>query len=87
MSEFISMEGLICPVPIRKRGQVIMGHGSGGKLSQDLIGDLFLPPFDNPVLRASNDAGVVELSNGRRLAVSTRLPAVPICSETFGSHG
>lgn len=71
MSESIVMEGSVCPVPIRKRGQVIMGHGSGGKLSQDLIGQLFLPPFDNPVLRAGNDAGVVELGDGRRLAVST----------------
>ena len=71
MSESIVIEGPVCPVPIRKRGQVIMGHGSGGKLSQDLIGELFLPPFDNPVLRAGNDAGVVELGEGRRLAVST----------------
>jgi hydrogenase expression/formation protein HypE len=71
MSESISMEGPVCPVPIRKRGQVIMGHGSGGKLSQELIGDLFLPPFDNPILRAGNDAGVVDIGHGARLAIST----------------
>ncbi len=51
MNETITIQGLVCPVPIRKRGQVIMGHGSGGKLSHDLITDLFYPPFDNPVLR------------------------------------
>jgi hydrogenase expression/formation protein HypE len=71
MNESIFMEGSVCPVPIRKRGQVIMGHGSGGKLSHDLITDLFLPPFDNPVLRASNDAGVFEIAPDTRLAVST----------------
>jgi hydrogenase expression/formation protein HypE len=71
MSEPIYMEGPVCPVPIRKRGQVIMGHGSGGKLSQELIGDLFMPPFDNPILRAGNDAGVVEIDQGPRLAIST----------------
>jgi len=71
MSEQLYMEGPVCPVPIRKRGQVIMGHGSGGKLSQDLIGELFMPPFDNPILRAGNDAGVVEIDLGRRLAIST----------------
>ena len=71
MSESIDMEGPVCPVPIRQRGQVIMGHGSGGKLSQDLITGLFLPPFDNPVLRAGNDAGVVETGDGARLAIST----------------
>ena len=71
MSETVTMEGPVCPVPIRKRGRVIMGHGSGGKLSQDLIGDLFLPPFDNPVLRAGNDAGVVPIEDDRPLAIST----------------
>ncbi|MFN2221058.1 MAG: hydrogenase expression/formation protein HypE [Chloroflexota bacterium] len=71
MSEPVYMDGPVCPVPIRKRGQVIMGHGSGGKLSQELIGDLFMPPFDNPILRAGNDAGVVELDQGPRLAIST----------------
>jgi hydrogenase expression/formation protein HypE len=71
MNESIYMEGPVCPVPIRKRGQVIMGHGSGGKLSQELIGDLFFPPFDNPILRAANDAGVVEMAEGQRLAIST----------------
>jgi hydrogenase expression/formation protein HypE len=52
MSESINLQGAVCPVPIRNRGQIIMGHGSGGKLSHDLIKDLFLPPFDNAALRA-----------------------------------
>ena len=72
MSEQVDISsGPACPVPIRQRGQVILGHGSGGKLSQDLIGGLFLPPFDNPALRAGNDAGVVALNGQTRLAVST----------------
>jgi hydrogenase expression/formation protein HypE len=71
MSETVTIQGLLCPVPIRKRGQVIMGHGSGGKLSHDLIADLFYPPFDNPILRLSNDAGVVSLPGGDEIAVST----------------
>ncbi|MDX1413960.1 MAG: hydrogenase expression/formation protein HypE [Candidatus Promineifilaceae bacterium] len=72
MSEEIAyIESAMCPLPIRDRGQVILGHGSGGKLSYDLINGLFLPPFDNPALRAGNDAGVVELQSDLRLAVST----------------
>jgi len=71
MNESIFMEGPVCPVPIRKRGQVIMGHGSGGKLSHDLISGLFMPPLGNPILQAGNDAGVVELESGAQLAVST----------------
>jgi hydrogenase expression/formation protein HypE len=50
---------------------VILGHGSGGKLSHDLINGLFLPPFDNPTLRAGDDAGVVRPFPCGRLAVST----------------
>lgn len=69
--EAVYIESMMCPVPIRDRGFVIMGHGSGGKLSHDLIDGLFLPPFDNPALRAGNDAGVVNLTPGHRLAVST----------------
>lgn len=40
-------------------------------MSHDLVARLFLPAFDNPVLRAGNDAGVVELANEERLAIST----------------
>lgn len=39
-------------------------------MSHDLIGRLFQRPFDNPALRAANDAGVVTVPPGR-LAVST----------------
>jgi len=71
MEETITIQGLVCPVPIRKRGQVIMGHGSGGVLSHDLITDLFYPPFDNPILRLSNDAGIVSVSGSGQIAIST----------------
>jgi hydrogenase expression/formation protein HypE len=69
-SEPVYIESAFCPVPIRDRGYVIMGHGSGGKLSHDLIAARFLPAFDNESLRAGNDAGVVPPSNGP-LAIST----------------
>lgn len=69
--EPVYIESALCPVPIRDRGYVILGHGSGGKLSHDLINGLFLPPFDNPTLRAGDDAGVVRPFPCGRLAVST----------------
>lgn len=67
----ITLEGPVCPVPLRHNEQVVMGHGSGGKMSHDLIGRLFMPPFDNPVLAMGDDAGVISLPGGMRLAVST----------------
>ncbi len=69
-SEPVYIESAFCPVPIRDRGYVIMGHGSGGKLSHDLIAARFLPAFDNESLRAGNDAGVVPPFDGP-LAIST----------------
>ena len=69
-SEPVYIQSAMCPVPIRDRGHIILGHGSGGKLSSDLIADLFLPPFDNPALRAGDDAGVVSAANCNPLAIS-----------------
>ncbi len=69
--EQATIEGIVCPSPIAQRDRIVMGHGSGGKLSHDLIEKLFLPPFDNPVLRAGDDAGVVRLDSSTRLAIST----------------
>jgi hydrogenase expression/formation protein HypE len=66
----VVMEGAVCPLPLQHGEQIVLGHGSGGKLSHDLITKLFLPPFDNPILRAGDDAGVVEIAGGR-LALST----------------
>jgi hydrogenase expression/formation protein HypE len=72
----VAIEGAVCPPPIHQRDRIVMGHGSGGKLSHDLVAKLFLPPFDNPALRAGDDAGVVALASTRqappgRLAIST----------------
>lgn len=40
-------------------------------MSHDLIEGQFLPQFDNPTLRAGNDAGVISLDKNTRLAIST----------------
>jgi len=69
--EPVTIEGAVCPPPITQRDRIVMGHGSGGKLSHDLIARLFLPPFDNPALRAGDDAGVVQPQPCTQLAIST----------------
>lgn len=67
----VQMEGAICPVPLTHNEKIVIGHGSGGKMSRDLIARLFLPQFDNPILRQGDDAGVFSLYNYGRLAIST----------------
>ncbi len=66
-----SMTGPVCPVPLKHSEKIVMGHGSGGKMMADLIAKTFLPPLDNAVLRAGNDAGVVQSDSGAKLAIST----------------
>ncbi len=64
-------EGPVCPVPLPHTERIVMGHGSGGKMSHDLVARLFVPYFDNPVLRQGDDAGAIRLETGQRLAIST----------------
>ena len=48
----------------------MLGHGSGGKLSAELIRDVFLPALRNPVLARLDDQAIVSV-NGQRLAITT----------------
>ena len=57
-------EGPACPLPIAQREHIVLGHGSGGKLSHDLITRTFLPALAGPALSAGDDAGRLELPDG-----------------------
>lgn len=59
-----------CPAPLPPGAQVLLGHGSGGRLSAELIRDVFLPAFRNPVLACLDDQAIVQV-NGLRLAFTT----------------
>jgi hydrogenase expression/formation protein HypE len=47
-----------------------MGHGSGGRLTAQLVRDLFLPAFDNALLRKLDDQAVLDIGSAR-LAFTT----------------
>ena len=59
-----------CPVPIFEHKQIVLGHGSGGKLTADLIDKIFLPAFRNPILDKLDDQAVLTIA-GARLAFTT----------------
>jgi len=61
---------LRCPVPRPAKDTVLLGHGSGGKLSAELIRDVFLPVFGNPVLSRLDDQAILHVNAGR-LAFTT----------------
>ena len=41
---------LACPVPISRHSEITIGHGGGGKLTQDLIDRIFRRAFAHPAL-------------------------------------
>jgi hydrogenase expression/formation protein HypE len=59
-----------CPTPLPAKDTILLGHGSGGKLSAELIRDIFLPAFQNPALARLDDQAIVNV-NGQRLAITT----------------
>jgi hydrogenase expression/formation protein HypE len=66
-----AIENPICALPRKHTDKIVQGHGSGGKMMADLIKEIFYPPLANEALLAGDDAGVVEIKNGKRIAVST----------------
>lgn len=64
------MPGAACPVPTPHHEQIVLGHGSGGKLTAQLIETVFLPAFSNPLLDKLDDQAVLQV-NGSRLAFTT----------------
>jgi len=61
---------LSCPTPLVVRDTILLGHGSGGTLSAELLHDIFLPAFQNPELSRLNDQAIVSV-NGSRIALTT----------------
>ena len=70
MDDDLDFEGYTCPVPIQPKDMIVLGHGSGGKLSHDLINRLFLPELGKAAPRALDDSAVINI-NGQRLAITT----------------
>jgi hydrogenase expression/formation protein HypE len=54
-----------CPVPPLSPDVVQLAHGGGGKLMRDLIENLFLPSFKNPILETRHDSAEIRLKRAR----------------------
>jgi hydrogenase expression/formation protein HypE len=66
------VQGLICPLPHTHTETVVIGHGSGGSMTQDLIRNIFQSQIGNDILAEGNDAARLQLSGqSGQLAVST----------------
>lgn len=62
--------GFSCPTPIMAHKNVLLAHGGGGRLTQQLIQRMFVPILSNPHLDPLHDGAMVALG-GKPLALST----------------
>jgi hydrogenase expression/formation protein HypE len=60
-----------CPVPLSHRSEITVGHGGGGRLTQDLLDRIFLPAFSHTALASRHDGALLPLPDGSRLAFTT----------------
>jgi hydrogenase expression/formation protein HypE len=60
-----------CPAPRSKYEQIVLGHGSGGRLTAELVQRIFLPAFRSEVLSALEDQATVPIPGGARIAITT----------------
>ncbi len=60
-----------CPLPFADGERVLLAHGSGGRLTAELIETLLLPAFRNPALEPLDDHACLPLPGGQRLAFTT----------------
>jgi len=59
-----------CPLPITDYEEIVLAHGSGGKLSHRLISKIIAPQFANEFLAPMHDGAIFSLGN-QRVAFST----------------
>jgi hydrogenase expression/formation protein HypE len=59
-----------CPLPLSQRAEIQIGHGGGGRLTQELIDAVFAPAFRNAALDARHD-GAILTAPGTRIAFTT----------------
>lgn len=70
-----NMESPVCPLPLPHQDTIVIGHGSGGRMTQQLIERIFKPALDSAPLRENNDFAALDLPPNAglhgRLSVST----------------
>jgi hydrogenase expression/formation protein HypE len=72
MTEFNISEGFTCPAPIQAYDRIVSGHGSGGKMTADLIEKTFRKYLESDGLAQGNDAANLPIPRQtKRIAVTT----------------
>ena len=68
----IFMQNPVCPVPHYHTDTIVIGHGSGGQMTHDLIQNIFQSQIGNEYLFQGNDSAKIKLPNNQsQIAIST----------------
>lgn len=68
-----------CPLPHSPYDRIVLGHGSGGLLTADLIQRLFVPALGNDVLAALEDQATVRLPSHNGVPA----PRIALTTDSF----
>ncbi len=66
-----------------KTDKILLDHGSGGKISHRLIGEIMLPLFDNPILSALNDGAIFDIKGNRDESIRSQWRFIFFLDPTF----
>jgi hydrogenase expression/formation protein HypE len=83
MKDAFDIEQLACPLPLANHEQVMLGHGSGGKLSAELIQQVFLPAWENKMLSALEDQATLDLGRTWQPTNGTKAPRIAFSTDSF----
>lgn len=69
-----NFESMVCPMPLSNKETIVMSHGSGGRMTLDLIRTVFQKYFQSPLLARGNDFADIQVDGhlkSHRIVVST----------------
>ncbi len=78
MSSDRPLSGFECPVPIATAEEILLGHGSGGKLTARLIEETIVPALRNPLLEVLDDQAFVPTSSPQVAFTTDSFVVTPI---------
>lgn len=61
----IRTAGWDCPIPLDRYPTVTLAHGDGGRLTHELISELFITAFGGESLRRGHDGALLDIGGGR----------------------
>src|SRR5262245_43253096 len=67
-----------CPAPISGGDAIVLGHGSGGKLSARLVDQVIVPALRNPILEELDDQAMIAVPGSRAAFTTDSFVVTPI---------